>query len=91
MSSSSRSTTVSELSVWFDIQFKNSSEAISAGFASLEGPELPGDYGLKDQRAAVDWVMRNIAMFGGDPGLITVAGHSAGAVGALHLAHLDGK
>ncbi|XP_024083441.1 acetylcholinesterase-like isoform X1 [Cimex lectularius] len=73
----------------FDIQFKNSSEAISAGFASLEGPELPGDYGLKDQRAAVDWVMRNIAMFGGDPGLITVAGHSAGAVGALHLAHLD--
>ncbi|XP_014256831.1 esterase B1-like isoform X2 [Cimex lectularius] len=59
------------------------------GFASLEGPELPGDYGLKDQRAAVDWVMRNIAMFGGDPGLITVAGHSAGAVGALHLAHLD--
>jgi len=50
------------------------------GFLVSSRDGIFGNFGLMDQRAAMDWIHENIRAFGGDPDNVTLFGESAGAL-----------
>ncbi|XP_054009213.1 carboxylesterase 5A-like [Hylaeus anthracinus] len=56
------------------------------GFFTTTDSEAPGNYGMFDQIAALDWIQRKIQYFNGSPSNVVIYGHSSGAISVgLHL------
>jgi acetyl esterase/lipase len=55
------------------------------GFLAIENTSLTGNYGLRDQNTALDWLHAHIEDFGGDKDRITIFGQSAGAASVRAL------
>ena len=57
----------------------------SSALSAESRHQVSGNYGHLDQVAALRWVRRNIARFGGDPSRVTIAGQSSGALDICNL------
>ncbi|KAF9892963.1 hypothetical protein FE257_000555 [Aspergillus nanangensis] len=55
------------------------------GFLAVPETHIWGNFGLGDQVVALEWTMKNIAQFGGDPRRITIVGETAGAASVRAL------
>ncbi|KIJ50395.1 hypothetical protein M422DRAFT_74458 [Sphaerobolus stellatus SS14] len=68
--------------------FVNPGYRLSAfGFIASNQPDIPGNYGFKDQWLALEWIRDNISAFGGNPNDIRLSGLSAGAHSVHQLLH----
>ena len=58
------------------------------GFMSTGTRESAGNFGLWDQKKALEWVQTYIELFNGDKSQVTIVGDGAGAISALlHTFH----
>lgn len=56
------------------------------GFLATDDENSPGNFGIRDQIAALRWVSAEIHAFSGDPNSVTIFGHDAGAISnGIHL------
>ena len=55
------------------------------GLSAESDRHVSGNYGLLDLIAGLQWVRRNIAVFGGDASRVTIFGESAGAIAVSQL------
>jgi len=74
----------------FDLNWSSSEDSefyiyrCATGFLSTADTTCSGNWGLKDQALAIEWVRKYAEHFGGDPSKIVLMGQSAGAV-SVHL------
>lgn len=62
------------------ITHRNATPSSSSGFMSTDDDHSYGNYGIRDQIAALRWVQSEIFQFGGEPSQVTIFGHDAGAI-----------
>jgi len=55
------------------------------GLSAESKNHVSGNYGMLDMIAGLQWVQKNIAAFGGNPGKVTIMGESAGGIAVSQL------
>lgn len=66
--------------------FSNVTNQILVGFLTTDDDVIPANLGFKDQLFALEWVNKNIELFGGNSSHVTLVGESAGSMAVgMHL------